>query len=86
MTFLSRRGHSGRRILIPRLRARSLKGTELMLPSFVYAAGRDPLDARTLEAMAIGDRLEPVPEQPGKTDGGQIDRRGHRLTLVRCRR
>src|SRR5262245_734398 len=44
----------GRRILVPRLRARSVDGHELELPSFVYAAGRDPLDARTLEAIAIG--------------------------------
>jgi transposase-like protein len=44
----------GRRILVPRLRARSVDGDELTLPSFAYAAHRDPLDARTLEAVAIG--------------------------------
>ena len=44
----------GRRILVPRLRARSVDGHELTLPSFTYAAGRDPLNARTLEAIAIG--------------------------------
>jgi len=44
----------GRRIRVPRLRARSVDGHELALPSFAYAAGRDPLDARTLEAIAIG--------------------------------
>jgi transposase-like protein len=44
----------GRRILVPRLRARSVDGHELELPSFRYAAHRDPLDARTLEAIAIG--------------------------------
>ena len=44
----------GRRILVPRLRARSVDGHELPLPSFAYAAGRDPLDTRTLEAIAIG--------------------------------
>jgi putative transposase len=44
----------GRRILVPRLRARSVDGHELALPSFAYAAGRDALDARTLEAIAIG--------------------------------
>jgi len=59
----------GRRILVPRLRARSIGGHELDLPSFVYAAGRDPLDARTLEAIAIGvttrqyrRALDPLPE------------------------
>jgi putative transposase len=44
----------GRRILVPRLRARSVAGHELDLPSFAYAAHRDPLNARTLEAIAIG--------------------------------
>src|SRR6266478_3687440 len=44
----------GRRIGVPRLRARSVDGAELVLPSFAYANGRDPLDARTLEALAIG--------------------------------
>ena len=44
----------GRRILVPRLRARSVDGAELVLPSFAYAARRDPLDARTLEAIAAG--------------------------------
>jgi transposase-like protein len=44
----------GRRILVPRLRARSVAGAELVLPSFAYAAGRDPLDARTLDAIAVG--------------------------------
>src|SRR5437773_5224093 len=44
----------GRRILVPRLRARGVDGDELELPSFAYAAHRDPLDARTLEAIAVG--------------------------------
>jgi putative transposase len=44
----------GRRILVPRPRAPSLTGHELDLPRFAYARGRDPLDARTLEAIAIG--------------------------------
>jgi putative transposase len=44
----------GRRILVPRLRARSVDGAELVLPSFAYAAGRDPLDAHTLDAIAVG--------------------------------
>jgi transposase-like protein len=44
----------GRRILVPRLRVRSVDGAELVLPSFAYAAGRDPLDARTLAAIATG--------------------------------
>jgi putative transposase len=44
----------GRRIPITRLRARSIEGRELRLPSFGFAASRDPLDARTLEAIAVG--------------------------------
>ncbi len=44
----------GRRILVPRLRARSVDGAELILPSFAYAARRDPLDAHTLDALAAG--------------------------------
>lgn len=44
----------GRRIVLRRLRARSRAGTELALPSFTWAAARDPLERRTLEAMAIG--------------------------------
>jgi len=63
----------GRRILVPRLRARSVDGHELELPSFAYAARRDPLDARTLEAIAIGvttrkyrRALDPLPAGIGE--------------------
>ena len=44
----------GRRIGIQRLRARSVEEGELRLPSFEFATSRDPLDARTLEAIAVG--------------------------------
>ena len=44
----------GRRIAIPRPRVRSQKGHEVELPSFAFAANRDPLDHRTLEAVACG--------------------------------
>ena len=60
----------GRRIVLPRLRARSVAGEELTLPSFAYASARDPLDARTLEAIAVGvttrkyrRALEPLPAE-----------------------
>ncbi len=63
----------GRRILVPRLRARSVAGHELELPSFAYAARRDPLDVRTLEAIAIGvttrkyrRALDPLPAGVGE--------------------
>jgi transposase-like protein len=65
----------GRRILVPRLRARSVEGAELVLPSFAYAAGRDPLDAHTLDALAVGvatrayqRTLDPLPA--GRTEHG----------------
>ncbi len=43
----------GRQIPVRRLRARSAEA-ELALPSFLWAADRDPLDAHTLEAVAAG--------------------------------
>ena len=60
----------GRRIVLPRLRARSIAGEELTLPSFAYASAQDPLDAHTLEAIAVGvstrqypRTLEPLPAE-----------------------
>jgi len=44
----------GRRIPMRRPRARSVDGHELELPSFAFAAGRDPLDRHTLAAVAAG--------------------------------
>ena len=44
----------GRRIRIPRPRVRSTAGEELALPSYVFAAQRDPLDNHTLNAVACG--------------------------------
>ena len=44
----------GRRVPVRRLRARRVDGGELGLPSFACAAARDPLNARTLEAIAVG--------------------------------
>jgi len=44
----------GRRIAIPRPRVRSQAGQEMELPSFVFAANRDPLDDHTLKAVACG--------------------------------
>jgi transposase-like protein len=58
----------GRRLLVPRLRVRSVDGTELVLPSFAHAARRDPLDAHTLATLAAGvatrayaGTLDPLP-------------------------
>jgi transposase-like protein len=44
----------GRRVALRRPRVRSLVGHELELPSFAFASQRDPLDRRTLEAIAVG--------------------------------
>ena len=63
----------GRRISLPRLRARSLTGQELTLPSVAYATAQDPLDAYTLASIAVGvatrkyhRTLDPLP--PGVTE------------------
>jgi hypothetical protein len=44
----------GRRIAIARSRVRSQAGHEMELPSFAFAANRDPLDQHTLKAVACG--------------------------------
>ncbi|MBK7952006.1 MAG: transposase [Deltaproteobacteria bacterium] len=44
----------GRRIPIPRPRVRSTEGEEVELPSFAFAASRDPMDRHTLNAVACG--------------------------------
>ena len=59
----------GRRIRVRRLRAAAVDGRELALPSFLWAAERDPLDAQTWRAIVAGvstrkdgATLEPVPD------------------------
>ncbi len=44
----------GRRVRVDRPRVRNREGQEVELPSFAFAASRDALDDRTLEAMACG--------------------------------
>jgi len=60
----------GRRIAITRPRVRSKEGEEVELPSFAFAADRDPLDRHTLNAVACGisgrkyaRSLDPLPEE-----------------------
>jgi transposase-like protein len=74
----------GRRIPVRRLRARSRGGEELALPSFAFAAQRDPLDRRTMEAIACGvstrkyrRSLEKLPEGQGQrsTSKSAVSRR-----------
>src|SRR5882672_3881957 len=82
----------GRRIVLPRLRARSVTGEELTLPSFAYASARDPLDAHTLEAIAVGvttrkypRTLEPLrPDVPERAiSKSAVSRRFVALTSAR---
>jgi transposase-like protein len=44
----------GRRIEMRRLRARSLEGQELVLPSFAFASDQDPFDEHVLGTVAAG--------------------------------
>ena len=87
----TRGGHSvgavvlgGQRLGIARPRARSLEHGELQLPSYAWAAERDPLDAATLAAIAAGvstrryagtlDEL-PAPEQALSVSKSAVSRR-----------
>ena len=60
----------GRRIAIKRPRVRSKEGEEVELPSFAFAADRDPLDHHALNAVACGisnrkyaRSLDPLPQE-----------------------
>jgi putative transposase len=62
----------GRRVEIPRPRARSTDGHELSLPSWRAWSARDPLDERAFEQMVVGvstrryaRSLEPLPQEIG---------------------
>ena len=59
----------GRRIPVSRPRVRSRDGQEMELPSFAFAASRDPLDRHTMNSVACGvsgrkyaRSLDPLPE------------------------
>ncbi len=74
----------GQRIGIKRPRARGVEQGELTLPSYAWAAGRDPLDAATMHAIAAGvstrryagtlDRLPP-PEEAMSVSKSAVSRR-----------
>jgi putative transposase len=79
----------GRRIPMRRLRARSVAGEELELPSFGAVADRDPLNAHTLASIASGvstrtyaDTLERLPagEQERSISKSSVSRRFVALT------
>ena len=74
----------GQRIAVRRPRARSTSLGELALPSFQWAACRDPLDAATMAAIAAGvstrryaSTQEPVPAEhrPGAASKSAVSRR-----------
>lgn len=58
----------GRRVAITRPRARTSEGAEVVLPTFAWAANRDPLDRATMGAVSAGvstrgydSTLDPLP-------------------------
>ena len=80
----------GRRIPIRRLRARSRESAELALPSFAFAADRDPLDRHTLEAIAsgvsmrrYGRSLDPLPVGERRRRSGEATARTPRFVARR---
>ena len=74
----------GQRIALTKPRARSLKRGELELPSFAWAAHRDPLDMATVACIAAGvstrryagtlDEL-PEPDEPSSVSKSAVSRR-----------
>ena len=82
----------GRRIPLIRPRVRSREGQEMALPSFAFAAHRDPLDHHTLEAVACGistrkyaRSLDALPEEieERSTSKSSVSRRYVALTTKR---
>ena len=74
----------GRRIPIHRPRVRSREGQEMELPSFAFAASRDPLDRHAMNAVACGisgrkyaRSLDPLPEdmEERSTSKSSVSRR-----------
>ena len=73
----------GRRVAITRPRVRTSEGAEVGLPTFAWAANRDPLDRATMGAVSAGvstreyaNTLEPLP-------GGVEDRSTARSSVSR---
>ena len=74
----------GRRVPIRRPRVRTKDGQEMELPSFAFAAKRDPLDRHAMNAVACGistrkyaRSLEPLPEEADErsTSRSSVSRR-----------
>lgn len=64
----------GRRVALRRPRVRSVDGEEVELPSFAYAAERDPLDRRTLDAIAVGVSTRDYARSLEELPAGETDR------------
>jgi len=82
----------GRRIPIRRPRVRSKEGREMELPSFAFAANRDPLDRHALTSVACGistrkyaRSLEPLPKDMAEhsTSKSAVSRRYVAMTTKR---
>jgi len=73
----------GRRIAMRRLRARSVEGKEVRLASFEFAANRDPLDARTLEAIAVGVSTRKYARSLDALPEGELERSVARSSVSR---
>jgi transposase-like protein len=86
----------GRRVGVRRLRASSIDGSELALPSFAWAADRDPLDEQTWRSIVAGvstrsyaKSLDPLPDelQERSTSRSSVSRRFVALSqrqLTKC--
>jgi putative transposase len=86
----------GRRVGMRRLRASTVDGQELTLPSFAWASGRDPLDEHTWRSIVAGvstrkyvENLDPLPEvlEDRSTSSSSVSRRFIALSqrqLVQC--
>ena len=81
----------GQRIAVTKPRARSLRRGELELPSFAWAAHRDPLEMATVASIAAGvstrryagtlDEL-PEPDEPSSVSKSAVSRRWVALSQV----
>ena len=73
----------GRRIPISRPRVRSQAGKEMELPSFTFAANRDPLDRHTLNAVACGISNRKYARSLDPLPGGIEDRSTSKSSVSR---
>ncbi len=86
----------GRRVGVRRLRASSIDGRELALPSFAWAADRDPLNEHAWRSIVAGvstrsyaESLDPLPDelQERSTSSSSVSRRFVALSkrqLTKC--